>query len=127
MTYDELVSIYPLRRIKSEEELDKAEQFVESLFNKSLSLDEEDYLHVLCLIVEEYESKHHPIPSVSGVDVLKHLIDVNGLKQKDLLPIFKSSGITSEVLSGKRKLTVNHIRLLAKRFNISTDAFFDEV
>jgi len=48
----------------------------------------------------------------------------NELKQKDLLDIFGTPSIVSEVLNGKRKLTVEHIRKLTRRFHVSPDIFF---
>ncbi|WP_341527084.1 hypothetical protein [Nostoc sp. UHCC 0302] len=50
-----------------------------------------------------------------------------GLRQKDLVPILKTESIVSEVLSGQRKLTVNHIARLAEFFHISPAAFFESV
>ena len=47
----------------------------------------------------------------------------NGLKQKDLLDVFGTPSIVSEVLNGKRQLTTEHIRRLTRRFNVSADVF----
>jgi len=47
----------------------------------------------------------------------------NGLKQKDLLDIFGTPSIVSEVLHGKRQLTTGHIRKLSKRFQVSPEVF----
>jgi HTH-type transcriptional regulator / antitoxin HigA len=52
------------------------------------------------------------------------LIEGTNLKQKDLVPIFKTESIVSEVLKGKRKLTVEHIQKLGEFFNISPAVFF---
>jgi len=56
--------------------------------------------------------------------VLEELIAANELKQKDLLDIFGTPSIVSEVLSGKRKLTTDHIRKLCRRFHVSPELFF---
>jgi HTH-type transcriptional regulator/antitoxin HigA len=48
-------------------------------------------------------------------------MEQHGLKQKDLLDIFSSASVTSEVLSGKRELSKEHIRRLCDRFSISAD------
>ena len=56
--------------------------------------------------------------------MLRHLMEAQGLKQKDMLGIFGTPSIVSEVLSGKRGLTVEHIKKLSQRFRVSTDLFF---
>jgi len=50
-------------------------------------------------------------------------MDANRLKQKDLVDIFRTPSIVSEILNGKRQLTTEHIRKLARRFNVSPQVF----
>lgn len=126
--YDELIKLFPLKPIKSETDLDKAEKIAESLIDKGdLTEDEKDYLDVLCLIVEHYESIHHPIPSVGPIDVINHLMKTNKLKQKDMIDVFKTESIVSEVLNGKRGLTIKHIQKLSNKFKVSPAVFFNYV
>ena len=66
-----------------------------------------------------------PFPDSIGVELLQALIDEFELKQKDLVPIFKTESIVSAVLNGRRKFTVEHIEKLADFFNISPAAFFN--
>ena len=86
--------------------------------------EEEKYAKVLMTLIEAYEQEHHSIPDASPVEVLRALMDANNLRQKDLLPIFGSESIVSEVLHKKRGLNKNHIEKLSKRFNISPAVFF---
>ena len=124
--YIELLTSFPPRPITSEEELIATKKVIDSLIDKGeLTPDEQDYLNVLGTLVHEYEEKHKPIPDISGVELLKALIAELGLRQKDLVPIFKTESIVSEVMSGQRNLTVNHIRQLAEFFHISPAAFFE--
>ncbi len=117
---------FPPRPVTSEEELLATQEVVDSLIDKGeLTPDEQDYLNVLGILVYEYEEKHNTIPDIYGVELLQALIAEFGLRQKDLIPIFKTESIVSEVLSGQRKLTVNHIRKLAEFFHISPAGFFD--
>ncbi len=60
------------------------------------------------MLLYEYEEKYVSIPDLSGVDLLKALINKLGLQKKDLVPIFKTESIVSAVLNGKRKSTVEH-------------------
>ncbi len=90
-----------------------------------LSRGEQAYLEALSDLVELYEDEHIEMPRVSGVDVLRHLMEEHGLRQKDLVPLFGSKSIVSEVLSGKRPLALAHIVKLSERFGLPADAFID--
>ncbi|MFZ3200947.1 MAG: hypothetical protein WA175_07335 [Candidatus Acidiferrales bacterium] len=86
--------------------------------------EEEKYAEVLMALIEAYEEEHHSIPDAGPVEVLRALMDANDLRQKDLVPIFGSESIVSEVLHKKRALNKTHIEKLSKRFRISPAAFF---
>lgn len=124
--YQQLLLNFPPRPIKSEEGLEAAQDVIDSLIDqKSLTLEERDYLSLLGSLVSEYEQKHHPIPDIYGVELLKVLTEEHGLRQKDLLPVFKTESIISDVLKGKRKMTVGHIKGLSRFFKISPSVFFE--
>lgn len=86
--------------------------------------EEDKYAELLVTLVERYEEEHHSIPDAPPTEVLQALMDANGLRQKDLAPIFGSESIVSEVLHGKREINKNHIEKLSKRFRVSPVAFF---
>ncbi len=91
---------------------------------KELNSDERDYLNILGSLIYEYEHQQHQLPDLSGIPLVKALLTEFGLKQKDLVNIFKTESIVSAVLSGRRQLTVNHIQRLSKFFSVSPAAFF---
>lgn len=123
--YIELLKNFPPRPIASEEAFSETQAVIDSLLDKQkLTSDEQDYLHVLSSLVEEYERKHIEIPDIHGVELLKALLVEFDLRQKDLVPIFKTESIASEVLNNQRKLTASHIQKLAAFFHISPAAFF---
>lgn len=123
--YLNLVTKYPPRPITSEQELAKAQQVIDSLLDRdNLSQDESDYLNVLGTLVYEYEDNQELVPDIYGVELLKVLLSEFDLKQKDLVPIFKTESIASEILNGKRQLTMRHIQELAKFFSVSPAVFF---
>ena len=62
-----------------------------------------------------------------GIELLKGLMELHGLKQLDLVPIFKTKSIVSAVLNGKRQLTVEHINKLAGFFKVSHELFFESL
>ena len=78
---------------------------------------------LLTLLIEDFEDKHYALKASSPLDVLVELMNANGLKQKDLLDVFGTPSIVSEVLHGKRQLTTEHIRRLSRRFRISPEVF----
>ncbi len=126
--YIELLKTFPPRPIGSEEELIATQNVIDSTIDRgTLTPDEQDYLNVLGSLVYEYEQKHESIPDLHGVELLKALLDEFGLRQKDLVPIFKTESIVSAVLNGQRQLTASHIRKLAEFFHISPAAFFESV
>lgn len=124
-SYLELIKSFPPRPIKSEEEMIAAQIVIDSLIDRvPLTPEEEDYLNVLGTLVYEYEQNQEPIPDIYGVELLRVLIEDRGLRQKDLIPIFKTESIVSDILNERRQLTTRHIQELAEFFNVSPAAFF---
>ena len=81
-------------------------------------------IELLTVLIENYENAHYPIPDASPVDVLRFLIEQNGLTQRDLIPEMGNAATVSLVLSGKRPLTREHIEKLSARFHVSPAVFF---
>jgi HTH-type transcriptional regulator / antitoxin HigA len=90
---------------------------------RSLTKAEEKLAEVLTVLIEAYEAQHYEIPKASPLQVLKALLETNGLKQKDLAPIFGSESLVSEVWNKRRELNLKQIKGLAKRFNVSPSVF----
>lgn len=125
--YNELISKYPLKIIKDEKDneyyLTIFKEISDIYINRPDLSFLGDYLEALAVFIEKFEEMAYPIPNVSGVDTLKFLMDQHELKQKDLIDIFKTPSITSEILHGKRSFTVEHIKKLSKRFGVKAEAF----
>jgi HTH-type transcriptional regulator / antitoxin HigA len=123
--YVEMLTTFPPRPIKSAIECDKLQAVIDQLLDaEQLSEEQCDYLNLLGLLMEDYEAKNFPVSDIYGVELLKVLIADRGLKQKDLVPIFKTESIVSAVLHGQRSLTVEHIEKLADFFHLSPAVFF---
>jgi HTH-type transcriptional regulator/antitoxin HigA len=86
--------------------------------------EEAKYAEILMALIEAYKEEHHSVPDASPVEALRTLLDANDLRQKELVPIFGSESVVSEVLHKKRNLNRAHIEKLSKRFNISLAVFF---
>ncbi len=74
-------------------------------------------------LVKDYEAEHHPLADPGPHEMLVYLMEQRGLKQADLLPVFKSRGYASDVVNGKRAIGKAHARELAKFFEVSADLF----
>ncbi len=85
---------------------------------------EEKLMRLLLLLVEDFERNSDPIPDAAPIDVLRHLMEAHGLRQRDLTDVFGTESIVSEILHGKRDLTKEHIRRLSIRFSVSPAVFF---
>lgn len=91
--------------------------------SKGLSPEEDRVLKLLTKLVEDYEKENYPIPEAPPNEVLKHLMEVRGVRQKDLLSIFGSDGTASEVVSGKRGISKTQAKALAEYFDVSVELF----
>ena len=90
-----------------------------------LNAEQQDYLDVLTEFVDEYDKgKNIRLPKISGLDALKYLLEENGMSAADLSRILGSSrNLGAMILRGERRLTLAHVRTLAKRFRVSADLF----
>lgn len=73
-------------------------------------------------LIEQWEDEHVSIPVAAPREVLRHLLDVNNLKQKDLEDI-ASQALVSDILSGRREISKRLAKALAQRFNVDIGAF----
>lgn len=125
--YMSLLAAFPPRPIASEEDYIATQKVIDSLIDQSeLTPDERDYLNVLGSLIRDYEDLYEPMPSISGLDLLKALMEDLNLQEKDLVPIFQTESNVSAVLSGDRELTVKDIEKLAEFFHISPAAFLSK-
>jgi HTH-type transcriptional regulator/antitoxin HigA len=123
--YRELLSSVAPRPIHSEAENERALALLEELAGKPMvSQAEQQLIELLCVLIEDFEGRRYqPKRRAKPAEVLRELMAANGLKQKDLVNVFGSPSIVSEVLHERRGLTVEHIRKLARRFNVSPAVF----
>jgi HTH-type transcriptional regulator/antitoxin HigA len=111
--------------IRSEAENDRHIAMLEKLDRRGarMSAAERRMAELLTLLIEDFEEKHYALKPASPVEALNELMQANQLKQKDLVDIFGTPSIVSEVLHGKRQLTTEHIRRLSRRFHVSPELF----
>ena len=119
-TYLELVQVFPLASIKSEDHLRAAQVVMDRLLSLGdLDLGQETYLDALSDLVATYEDVHHRIEPATDADLLQHFMEARGVSQAELS---RETGIPrssiSEVLSGKKPFTRSMIRKLAGYFGV---------
>jgi HTH-type transcriptional regulator/antitoxin HigA len=113
--------------IHSEKENERCIAMLEALDLKTerLTAAERRLAELLTVLIEDFEEEAYTLKPARPVEVLRELMESNGLRQKDLLDIFSTPSIASEVLREKRGLTVEHIRKLSRRFHVSPEVFFE--
>lgn len=77
-----------------------------------------DILEAVSILAVEYEKKHYPIPKPHPIEAIKERMEQLNLSQKDVAQYFGGENRVSEILSGKRQLTVNMIKALNKYLHI---------
>ena len=114
--------------IHSDQELAKYTEALFKLTAKSRhTQEEEEAIELLTLLIERYEAERYPVPDADAIDVLRFLLDQNGLSQRDIAAELGSESTVSLVLSGKRRLTRDHIARLSQRFHVSPSFFFGKM
>lgn len=125
LAYKQLIAEVPPKIIHTEKENRYYLAKLEELDDRwtELTQAERDLYATLGVLIEDFEKKSYKIRAATPIEVIKELMAANALKQKDLIGVFETASVASEVLNGKRALTTDHIRRLGKRFNISPAIF----
>lgn len=124
----ELVKQFPLRPIKSDAEVKFAGALLDRFVGRDdLTPGQQDYVAALTRFVRDFEEQTYrrKFASRTAVEMMRHLLDENGMSTSDLGTILGSRGLASEVLNGKRGLSKALIAKLAKRFRVDPSVFLD--
>ncbi|MEK6476814.1 transcriptional regulator [Catalinimonas sp. 4WD22] len=108
-----------IKLIKTKKDYQQALQRLEELFDAPIGTIESDEADILGLLIDEYEKKHYPIEAPDPIEAIKIRMEEMQLKQKDLVSEIGGKSRVSEILNRKRKLTLEMIRNLATRLNLS--------
>lgn len=88
----------------------------------AMTSEERSLAELLTVLIERFESRYD-LGSASPLDTLKSLMEDRGLRQRDLIAVFGSSSVASEVLTGKRAISKQHARRLAEFFCVPAGLF----
>ena len=108
-----------IKPIKTEADYTDGLKRLELIFDSAIGTPESDEADVLGLMIDEYEKKHYPIEAPDPIEAIKIRMEEMHLKQVDLVEAIGGKSRVSEILNRKRKLTVDKIRNLNRRLNLS--------
>ena len=115
-----------IRPIHTEKDYQKALERIEEIFDAKPGTNEGDELEVLGILADEYEKKYFPIEAPKQVEAIKFRMDQLGIQQKDLAKLLGSKSRASEILSGRRLLSLRQIKILHKRLGIPAEVLIQE-
>lgn len=115
------------RLLKTESDYDNALAIIDGLMCKDLSHEDEERLEYWVKLVEIYEDEHYPIPNPTPLEAIEFAMDQQGLTRRDLEPFMGSKGVVSEVLAGKRRLSLDMIHALHAGLGIPLDTLAQEM
>jgi len=115
-----------IKLLKSESEYRTTLRRLEVIFDAEIGTPESDEADILGLLIDEYEKKHYKIDAPDPIEAIKIRMEELQLKQVDLADAIGGKNRVSEVLNRKRKLTVEMIRNLTKRLNLSPGLLIHE-
>ncbi len=111
--------------IRTEEENERLVAELEQLdrHHAKLTPEEREYAELLTVLIEAFEDANYALESSTPDSRLRSLMEEHGLRQRDLLEVFGSRGIASEVVSGKRAISKAQAKKLAEIFHVPADLF----
>ena len=113
------------RIITGDQEHERMLGEVERLMDKgdSRTPEQDAALDLMVRLIRDYEEKHDQLPDPSPSEMLAYLMEQRGLRQADMVPIFKSRGYVSDVLNGKRGISKALAKQLGEFFHVAADVF----
>ena len=114
-----------LSTFETEQQYNKAVGWLDELIDEASENEApliESLMDTLGTLIKDYEDRNIPEPDADPIDCLKFLMEEHNLKLNDL-PEMGNREVVSDLLSGKKPLTVKQIKVLSERFNVSPAVF----
>lgn len=122
--YGRLCAKFVPRLITSDEEFDRmAEQLEELDMKESPTAEEEALAGLLAKLVADYDDLHYPLPEIPPHEMVAYLMEQRGLKQTGLVELIGSRAQVSDLVNGKRGISKDQAKKLAKFFKVSAELF----
>lgn len=106
--------------LKTNSDYEEALEYIEILMEKPESDEINDEIELFTSLISNYEDKYYPIDLPDAIDSILFVMDQQGIKRKDLIPLIGSKSKVSEILSRKRPLSVYMIQNLNRELKIPT-------
>ncbi|MEP6795318.1 MAG: transcriptional regulator, partial [Saprospiraceae bacterium] len=91
-------------KLESESDYEAAVDRVNIILDADRTDEIQNEIMLLSYLIEEYDAVHYPMPDAAPHEVIKFMLEMKDLKQKDLIPILGTKGNVSKILSGAAKL-----------------------
>jgi HTH-type transcriptional regulator/antitoxin HigA len=111
-----------VRPIRNKSDHARALRRIEELMDAAAGSPEAEELDVLATLVDAYEERNFPISDPNPLDAIRFRMEQLGLTRKDLEPLIGSRARVSEVLNGRRPLSINMIRRLHSELGIPLES-----
>ncbi len=120
-----LMAKHPVCEIHDEIGHSNAMEMIDALAGYNLSAGQAAYLAALSQLVEAYEQEAYPgvCKKSTPIEMLKYLLQENNMSGSDLGRLLGNRTLGPALLSGKRKLSKTHIKILAERFKVDASLF----
>ena len=117
-----------VRPLRTEADYEAALKQYEGYFDKEpeLGSPEGDHFELLGLVIAKYEDEHYPIKAAEPVETIKLVMEANNYSKADLGRVLGSRSRATEILNGRRDLTVAHMRALARDWRIPVQMLVGE-
>lgn len=108
-----------IKPIKTKTDYENSLTRLEQIFDAPVNSVEGDEAEILSILIENYENQHYSIEAPDPVEAIKIRMEEMNLKQKDLIGVIGGKSSVSEILNKKKRLTLEMIRNLATKLNLS--------
>ncbi len=115
-----------IKLIKTEHDYEEALKLADKLFDAKPDTPDGDKLELIVTLIELYEKRNFPVENPTPIEAIKFRMEQMNLTAKDLIPLIGCKSKVSEVLSGKRTLSLNMIRNLSKGLHIPAELLLQE-
>ncbi len=115
-----------IRPIRTEDDHVAALKEIERLWGAEPGTSQGDRLDVMITLVDDWETKHHPIDLPDPITAIRFRLEQMGLDNKALVGVIGSRSRVHEIMTGKRSLTLEMIRRLHHRFGLPADILIQE-
>jgi HTH-type transcriptional regulator / antitoxin HigA len=115
-----------IKPIKTEQDYKNALKRLDEIFDAKIGTTESDEADVLGLLIDEYEKKYYPIEAPDPIEAIKIRMEEMHLKRVDLANELGGKNRVSEILNRRRKLTVEMIRNLTTKLNLSAGLLIND-